>query len=277
MVPDFSKDKFRYSPKMFRILQHKRSKGGSPTSRLQFESDSMARYLLIDGKRAYDLGISCQTCGVLFERLSGANQRVEVEAAAEKLRQGITSLDEEIVQSIGLGMPEDEYDIILAEADVKLVRPGGSADYFAEEQIALFGEDSFWCLPHDPRIPYYRAGDRNLGDGRRLFNFVVPMFPTKWLTMSTVANYVEALRTKGLGTAVSLAILDIKSPATWNTNEEPDPVEHWSLTHFLLDGHHKLNAASESGRPLRLLSFVAVSQGVSTQEQLEEVILSMSN
>lgn len=31
---------------------------------------------------------------------------------------------------------------------------------------------------------------------------------------------------------------------------------HWLLQHFVLDGHHKIEAASRTGRPVRLLSFI---------------------
>jgi hypothetical protein len=242
---------------------------------LQFETDSGLRYLLIDGRRAYSIGIGCQTCGVLFERLSGANQEVQVDAAAEKLRQGVSSLDEEVVETIGQGIPEGEFCALLAEARVILVRPGNSQDYFVNEQIALWGEDNFWCLPHDPRVPYYRAGEHDLGQRRRLFNFIVPMFPTKWLALKTVSEYMQELRTKGSGTAVSLSVLDVRSPVDWIGDRDPDVVEHWCLIHFLIDGHHKLHAASESGRPLRLLSFLALSQGVSTREEIEEAVDAM--
>lgn len=260
---------------MLRIKERKWVATGSPTSRLQFELELPVRYLLIDGKRAYILGMGCQTCGFLFERLSGANQVVEIDKTAETLRLGINTLDEAVVDVIGRGMPQGEYYAMLIEASVTQVRPGDEKDYFTHEQIVVWGEDTFWCLPHDPRVPYYRAGDECLGSGRRLFNFIVPMFPPKWLAMSTVSEYMEALRTKASGTAVSIAVLDVRSPIAWGAQEQ-DPVEHWCLTHYLLDGHHKLNAASESGKPLRLLSFVALSHGVSTREQIEEAARALS-
>jgi hypothetical protein len=262
---------------MLSITEHRWLKTGNPASRLQFEVDRGDRYLLLDGKRAYHLGFGgCQTCSFLFERLAGANQTLQIEATAEALREGVDSLNDDVVGLIAAGLPEGEYTVILAEAPVTQVLPGGTNDYFMTEQIALWGEDNFWCLPHDPRVPYFRAGDRNIGDGKRLFNFVVPMFPTKWLTMTTVSEYVENLRTKASGTAVSVAVLDIRSPAIWEEERKPDPVEHWCLTHYLLDGHHKLNAAAEAGKPLRLLSFIAASQGVSTREEIESAVELMS-
>jgi hypothetical protein len=262
---------------MLRILERKWTKTGSSNSRLKFDSKLGAagiglRYLMLDGERAYNLGSNCQTCSFLFERLPGANKSVEIQDTADALRRGVNSLNEDVVNIIGLGLPEGEYLLALAETSVKLVRPGESDDYFAGEQIALWGEDNFWCLPHDPRVPYYRGGARDLGEGRKLFNFVVPMFPTKWLTFRAVSQYVAELSAKGSGTAVSLTVLDVKGPALWKGEPQPDPSEHWCLTHYIVDGHHKLHAASEARQPLRLLSFVALSQGVSTREEVEEAV-----
>jgi len=226
----------------------------------------------VDEKRAYHLGFSCQTCSFLFERLSGANQAIQIGASAEALSTGITSLDDEIVRIIGGGIPEGQYCAILEESPVTMVKPGEKNDYFAREQIALWGEDTFWCLPHDPGVPYFRAGDRDMGESKRLFNFIAPMFPTRWLNMTTLTAYKTALETKASGTAVALAILNVRGPADWSAEQPPDPVEHWCLTHYLLDGHHKLNAASEMGKPLRLLSFISAAWGISERADIERAV-----
>lgn len=245
---------------------------GSSNSRLSFESDRGDRYLCLDGKRAYHVGFGCQTCSFLFERLSGANQAVQIESTAEALRNGVNSLNDEVVRLIEAGLPEDNYCAILGEFPVTMVKPGEPDDYFVKEQIALWGEDPFWCLPHDPRVPYFRAGDRDMGESKQLFNFIVPMFPTQWLNMTTVAEYKEALATKSSGTAIALGVLDVRSPVDWKQEKAPGPTEHWCLTHYLLDGHHKLNAASEAGKPLRLLSFIGSSFGLSEQSGIQRVV-----
>ena len=139
---------------MLHIREHKWIKTGSSNSRLQFETESFLRYLVLDGKRAYTLGLCCQTCSLLFERLSGANQTVEIEATAEALRAGVNSLNDEVVDVIGKGLPEGEYAALLAGTPVRQASPGDANDYFSHEQIELWGEDNFWCLPHDPRISY---------------------------------------------------------------------------------------------------------------------------
>lgn len=259
---------------MLSVFHDRWVKTGSPGSRVQFESDRGDRYLLLDGKRAFHVGFGCQTCSFLFERLAGANGPAQIEATAEALRAGVNSLDDEVVRVVGLGMPEGEYAVILGESSVEEISPGAENDYFLREQIALWGEDTFWCLPHDPRVPYFRAGDRDIGDGGRLFNFIVPMFPLKWLRMFPESEQFEAIRTKSSGTAVSIAVLDVRSPADWH-GKKPDPIEHWCLTHYLLDGHHKLDEASRTGKPLKLLSFVSCSKGVSEKVDIERALSEM--
>jgi hypothetical protein len=46
---------------------------------------------------------------------------------------------------------------------------------------------------------------------------------------------------------------------------------HWGLTHFLLDGHHKMHPAAESGRPIQLLSLLSVDGSLATPDQTARV------
>ena len=58
----------------------------------------------------------------------------------------------------------------------------------------------------------------------------------------------------------------MKQPANWEG--DPAVTSHWCLAHYLIDGHHKVFAASETGMPCTLLSFLAVDQGVSSPEEV---------
>ena len=51
-----------------------------------------------------------------------------------------------------------------------------------------------------------------------------------------------------------------------------DYYAHWGLTHFLLDGHHKMQAAAEAGRPLQLLSLLSVEEGLSDQLDVDRLM-----
>jgi len=260
---------------MLRILDVRFIQTGSSTSRIKFEVDSGPvgignRYLTLDHKRAYSLGNNCQTCSFLFERLDGAIRSVEVDQTAEALKAGVSSLSDPLVEEIGTGLPLGEYMACLAETDLKIVRPGQEQDYFIKEQIDLWGEDTFWGLPDHPHVPYYRAGDMQLGQDAWLFNFVVPMFPNSWLKEKTLSSFTKQIIEGEHPTAVALSILDVKGPADWEG--EKDITEHWVFTHYLIDGHHKVAAAHAADRSIRLLSYLTLSQGVSNRGQVETVL-----
>ncbi|MFE7245925.1 hypothetical protein [Streptomyces sp. NPDC057580] len=58
---------------------------------------------------------------------------------------------------------------------------------------------------------------------------------------------------------MAVSTLDMCEPAV---GVPTDHYQHWGLTHFLLDGHHKLEAAATAGRPVQLLSLLALSEGL---------------
>ncbi|MGW9594518.1 hypothetical protein ACWHLZ_29985 [Streptomyces chartreusis] len=58
---------------------------------------------------------------------------------------------------------------------------------------------------------------------------------------------------------VAVSTLDVCEPAS---GLPADHFRHWRLTHFLLDGHHKQEAAATVGRPMQLLSLLAVGEGL---------------
>ncbi|MEU9082035.1 hypothetical protein [Streptomyces sp. NPDC048357] len=65
-------------------------------------------------------------------------------------------------------------------------------------------------------------------------------------------------------TAVAVSTLDVcQSPL----GLADDPAAHWGLTHFLLDGHHKLEAAAAAGRPVRLLSLLTLGESLAGAEE----------
>ncbi|MFG3363957.1 hypothetical protein ACGF0K_03090 [Streptomyces sp. NPDC048156] len=91
-------------------------------------------------------------------------------------------------------------------------------------------------------------------DEAHLYEFVVPMVPPTWNDRERVAEYAEQMERGTMPTAVAVSTLDVCRPAL---DRSTDYYTHWGLTHFLLDGHHKLEAAASVGRPVQLLSLLA--------------------
>ena len=225
------------------------------------------RYLTLDGKRAYELGNICSTCAFFFERMEGANKKVEVDDLVGQLESGLSANDHATIEKLGTMIPAGSYRANFIELTPDAVELGTNNDYFVKEQQAVWGLDGFWGLPHDPRVPYYRASSRAISATQRLFEFVMPMYPRNWLKPERVAEYREALRQDKRPTAVCLSILDVKGAAVGDAEE----FEHWCLAHYVLDGHHKIEAAALAGKPVTLVSFVTCDHGVSTPEQVAKL------
>jgi hypothetical protein len=252
---------------------------GSPESALGFTRTGGGgwtewdRFLTLDGKPAYHLGNICNTCEFFFERLDGATHSVTAECLAGDLAAGVPSMEAAWLQSVGRLLPVGEYVPFYTQAALRLVTPGKAGDYYAEEQIATWGVDAFWGLPHDPRTEYYRGRVVPLPPAtfgnRAVFEFVVPMFPHGWLDADRVAEY-RAHTSPEPPTALTLSVLDVKGPAMWD--EPPAVAEHWCLAHYLLDGHHKVYAAASAGAPVGLLSFLAVGQSIAAPDDVLEVV-----
>jgi hypothetical protein len=51
----------------------------------------------------------------------------------------------------------------------------------------------------------------------------------------------------------------------------PDDYGHWCLTHLLLDGHHKLEAAAVEQKAVQLLTLLSIDQSRATPERLDQL------
>jgi hypothetical protein len=225
------------------------------------------RYLTLDGKRAYELGNICSTCTFFFQRMEGANKKVEIGDLVDRLANGLAADDLATTQKLSAMIPTGHYHVHFTEFTPVAVTLGTHNDYFVNEQQTVWGLDGFWGLPYHPRVPYYRTGDRAISSTQRLFEFVIPMYPRNSLKAERVAQYRAMLDEGRRPTAVSLSILDVKGAAMADTEE----FEHWCLAHYVLDGHHKIEAAALAGKPITLVSFVTRDNGVSTPDQVAKL------
>ncbi|WP_346089450.1 hypothetical protein [Streptomyces erythrogriseus] len=237
-------------------------------ARLRFETELQERgsaprrrLLVLDGNPAFELSPWCGTCQFLFQRLEGASGTLSLAGMQELLAGQVSELDDGILVAFGSLLPEGDYLPLLLRVEPRLVTPGQDGDYFSNEQVATWGPDQFWGLPEHPRTPYYRTFETVIDDTAHLYEFAVPMVPPLWNNRERVAEYVEWMGQGVVPTAVAVSTLDLCQPAL--SLQSTDEYEHWGLTHFLLDGHHKLEAAASAGRPVQLLSLLALDESLS--------------
>ena len=234
------------------------------------------RLLSVSGDPAFELGFWCGTCPFLFERLEGSNNTLSIEGTETTLAEGLTEIDEGVVATFAPLLPSGEYTPLLLEVEPTLTYPMRTGDYFAEELEQTWrSSDGFWGLPEYPRTPYYRGDTRALDDENVLFEFVVPMVPPSWNDRGRVQEHAERLSRSSRPTCVTVSLLDVRQRAVANTPEEG--LVHWGLAHFLLDGHHKIEAAAANGDRLQVLSFLSIEHSLADAAQIQRVIDSLGS
>ncbi|MER7720048.1 hypothetical protein ABTX99_24435 [Streptomyces flaveolus] len=242
-----------------------------PEARLRFGTERQEtgggprrRLLMVDDEPAFELSFYCGTCPFLFRRLETAREKLSLENVQERLTGALDDPDDGgVIDAFGALLPQGEYRPLLLSVEPRLVIPGQEGDYFSGEQVTTWGIDQFWGLPQYPHTPYYRTFETAVGSDAHLYEFVVPMVPPTWNERERVEEYVELMERGTVPTAVAISTLDVCEPAT---GMPADHYQHWGLTHFLLDGHHKLEAAATAGRPVRILSLLAVGESLAEAE-----------
>lgn len=225
------------------------------------------RHLFRAGKPAFELSLWCGTCPFLFQRQEGASSTLSSGAPmVEERQRDLSDVPEAVIAAFADLLPKGDYLPLLLEVAPELVAPHAQRDYFTHEQVATWGVDTFWGLPEDPRTFYYRTFETAVTPDAHLYEFVVPMVPPSWNDREQVGRYVDLLSSGVRPTAVALSTLDICQPAL--DDGSTDYYAHWGLTHFLLDGHHKLEAAAVSGQKVHLLALVSLEGSLAARDDV---------
>lgn len=243
----------------------------SSEARLQFDTELQElgggprrRLLMVDDEPAFELSFYCGTCPLLFRRLETAREKLSLESVQERLTGALADPnDGGVIEAFGALLPEGEYLPLLLDVEPRLVVPGKEGDYFSGEQVTTWGIDQFWGLPEYPHTPYYRTFETAVDEDAHLYEFVVPMVPPTWNERERVEEYIALMERETVPTAVAISTLDVCQPAI---DQGGDYFVHWGLTHFLLDGHHKLEAAATVGRTVRLLSLLTLDESLAGAE-----------
>lgn len=252
-------------------VRDKRSLVAVPTPKPAPGTAFPPRRLTLRGVPVFELALWCGTCPAIFQKLSHP-ATADLGVANERLNTGLTAIDDDVLRTYGQALPKSSYTAVLLDLTPQLVTPGEAFDYFSHEQVATWGVDPVVGAPENPATPYYRTFETPLGTRGHLFEFVVPMVPPSWNAKQRVAEYGDRAES-GLGTAVAYSLLDVVQPAT---AEGDDYYEHWVLTHFLLDGHHKVEAASAAGRPVRLLSLIDERISIASSDEIAAAVQARS-
>ena len=250
-----------------------------------FDTEGWTRFLTIEGERAYKIGGSCDTCTFFFERIK--SERLSPSDVADRLQNAPSLFDPDLIATVDALVPAGQYGLADVMIRPRLVGPCDEADYFSHESVDLFGMPSYTGVPVNPQIQYWRAGDAMLEptvaalaprrlEPNWLFHFVVPMEPPHWLDRDRIDLFKAQLSQGGAPAALGLAVLDVRAPAVIPGDRGTDPNyvygRHWCLATYLLDGHHKMQAAAEAHAPVRMLVYLARDASMATPNELDTVL-----
>lgn len=225
-----------------------------------------SRRLALRGEPAFELALWCGTCPAIFQKLSEP-EAADLGVVNERLRTGLDAIDDGVLASYSAVLPASTYRALLLEMTPQLVRHADASDYFTHEQVGTWGAPGYAGAGEDPRTPYYRTFETPVDEHGHLYEFVIPMVPPQWNDRARVAEYAQA--ESGTPTAVAYSLLDIVHPIF---DEGTDRHVHWVLMHFLLDGHHKFEAAAAAGRPVRLLSLLDENMGLASPASVDTMV-----
>lgn len=269
---------------MKRLLDKRTTKIVSSYSPLTFETrgggswEVWDRFIAVNGQNIYHIGNVCGTCSFFFEQLIDYSESINPKEAIDKLNIGLTSIHDNMIDSLREIIPNGIYEVALLTISPRLVVAGLTDDYFSKEQIDLWGIDSYDGVPHSPKVNYYRGMDKEIGEDRKIFEFFVPLTSTDNLDQTRVDFYKEEILKGNKPTAISLSILDIKEPAVWPDDDiKPEFTSHWCMAHYIVDGHHKIKAASDLNSEITLLSFIATEKGISSTDDINELLKHIDN
>jgi hypothetical protein len=254
----------------------------TPGGRIQMSPTDVSigqRYITLDSQPVFMTGNHCGSCGFFFQRVGGEGVGLSSSEISSRLNSGLDGIDEEIIDATRPLLPTGRYTPTMYTITPRLTELGAPDDYYTGERTVMWGDPSaFWQgVEGGPKTAYYRARTIPFDDNKALYEFIVPFGSFDDLDAQRVDAFESDIRGGSRPTALALTLLSVQALSPWWEYDEtpwlaPDIEEHWCVTHYLIDGHHKTLAASRVGLPLSLLSLMTDEGYRSKREDIERAL-----
>ena len=219
------------------------------------------RDLDLDGQPLYRIGNICDTCEAMFSKYEIDKLPLTPLGLSENLRLGLTNVSDEIIETVKAILPNGNYFIGLLNFQPELIEFHKSDLYLWENcQPAKIPNE--WLTNSEIIKPWWYAQPKKspgFQEGK-LYEATLPLVSRKSLHKKEIDKYVPDFKNNVIKpTALALSVGDVRYVSGRGFD--------WRLLHFLLDGHHKMMAASQSGEPITILSFLNVDESFSPKEE----------
>lgn len=209
------------------------------------------RFLTWDKQQLIKIGNICETCGFFFEHINEDKKpRYPLSDVRPELQDGLTDINYGI-KAFSRLVPKGNYMAMHMQLEPKSVRDGQVSNYFKDEYATTWND--FSSPSNDD---YYRCESLAIAPKEKVFEFVIPFQTRESLNEERVEFYKQLLSQGQRPTAIAIGVLDVNVSEEYH--EEPQSLStHWSFANYVLDGHHKLEAAAQTGTPISMLTFLS--------------------
>lgn len=189
-------------------------------------------YLDLNGTPLYFISNNCETCTTIFKRVQDLQVPIAPQELSERFAEGVQVISDDIIRTVTPLLPKGEYIVGLVK-----ILPIRGPQY-----------------PRDPRTDWACESDyfwwRLFRKGWKYtpYEVILPFVPEANLNADRIAWYRARLKTGHKPTALALSMVNDRFPQGKHHVR--------ALAHYLLDGHHKIMAASQINYPITLLSFL---------------------
>jgi hypothetical protein len=228
------------------------------------------RFISLDKEKMYHIGNVCETCEFFFIKQSKSLEiNFNEKCLIESLNNGKLELTNLTVSELSKIIPNGNYLVLKSTIKPEIVTRESDNNYFKNEQRKTWRDDydEQSVKPEESEYnDYYREPFKDFGKSKydhkeAFFNFFVPLYNTIELNKSRIEYYKSKILDGDKPIAVSIGVLDVKTSEEYPliNGEEVNPEfgTHWCLANYVIDGHHKLKAASELNKEISLITFVS--------------------
>ncbi|MFM7077972.1 MAG: hypothetical protein ACKO3G_18165 [Planctomycetaceae bacterium] len=202
--------------------------------------------LFVGGKPLWEMvGGASDTCGGWFSLVDEPLRPRTPDEINERLGRGVDAVDGALVESIVPLLPRGRYTVGLLRA-----APIRQCDADNWYRCRCVEREIRHRLPPDPDDAVDPAAVRTFLERYQESEDILPHLPIESIDWKRVGWYREALSAGSRPTAMVVSLGEMRHPGGGSHTVV-------RLSHFVIDGHHKLVAAAQTGTPLTLLSFFA--------------------
>lgn len=200
----------------------------------------------LNGQSIYRIGNVCGTCEAMFKNVNHATLPIAPSELSKQLKTGIKSISQEVINTVSKILPEGTYKIGLIRIRPELIYSSINPIYYKR-----------------PEYYWKNNDDLDLGCDYES-EIILPIVPENQLDLKSIEQYQLALNANETPTALAFSYLDIRAVS--------GRASVLTYAHFLLDGHHKMMAASKANKPINLLSFFTTDKSFADKKTIEKLI-----